>query len=186
MRDKPTGGSRRRTHLTIGAASLAALSLTAAACSSNASSNAGSSTGGQGGQASAAASKYPWCGSKQASLALAAGFGDNTWRELTRYSAVTVAAQCPSVTKYTYANGEGNTQKAISDINSLVAEGTTAIVDNAGGGGEGVLFGLVLIDDVENCVTLSLQVVSDQTAMTAPPNSLRTHHGRTLLLCDLK
>jgi ribose transport system substrate-binding protein len=60
---------------------------------------------------------------------LADGFGDNTWRELTRYSAVTIAAQCPRVTKYVYTNGEGNTQKAISDIDSLVAEGTTAIVD---------------------------------------------------------
>ena len=66
---------------------------------------------------------------QQASIALADGFGDNTWRELTRYSAVTIAAQCPSVTKYVYANGEGNTQKAISDINSLVAQGITAIVD---------------------------------------------------------
>ncbi len=74
-------------------------------------------------------SKYPWCGPKQASIALADGFGDNTWRELTRYSAVTVAAQCPSVTKYVYTNGEGNTQKAISDINSLVAQGITGIVD---------------------------------------------------------
>ena len=33
------------------------------------------------------------------------------------------------MTKYVYANGEGNTQKAISDINSLVAQGITAIVD---------------------------------------------------------
>ena len=79
--------------------------------------------------ATAGRSKYPWCGPKQASIALADGFGDNTWRELTRYSAVTVAAQCPSVTKYVYTNGEGNTQKAISDINSLVAQGITGIVD---------------------------------------------------------
>jgi ribose transport system substrate-binding protein len=131
MREKPAGGIRSgtpRTRLTIGAASLAALSLTAAACSSASSNNSGNS-GNSGGQVSTVSSKYPWCGPKQASIALADGFGDNTWRELTRYSAVTVAAQCPSITKYTYANGEGNTQKAISDINSLVAEGTTAIVD---------------------------------------------------------
>jgi ribose transport system substrate-binding protein len=76
-----------------------------------------------------AASRPSWCGPKQASVALADGFGDNTWRELTRYSAVLVAAQCPSITKYVYTNGEGNTQKAISDIDSLVAQGITAIVD---------------------------------------------------------
>jgi len=78
---------------------------------------------------SSAATRPSWCGPKKASVALADGFGDNTWRELTRYSAVVTAAQCSSVTKYVYTNGQGNTQKAISDINSLVAQGITAIVD---------------------------------------------------------
>jgi ribose transport system substrate-binding protein len=100
------------------------LSLALGACSSGSSSSTSSS-----GPSTSVSSKYPWCGPKQASIALADGFGDNTWRELTRYSAVTIAAQCPSVTKYMYANGLGNTQKSISDINSLVAQGITAIVD---------------------------------------------------------
>ena len=123
---------RRRTVLSAAAAAAlavvvaaaAAVSLAAAACSSGSNSGTASS-GGSGGTAagggSAVSSKYPWCGPQKASIALADGFGDNTWRELTRYSAVTVAAQCPSITGYTYTNGEGNTQKAISDINSLVA-----------------------------------------------------------------
>jgi ribose transport system substrate-binding protein len=113
-------------------AAAAAVCLAAAACSSGSSNGGGSSSGSAGtsaGGGSAVSSKYPWCGPQKASIALADGFGDNTWRELTRYSAVTVAAQCPSITGYTYTNGEGNTQKAISDINSLVAQGTTAIVD---------------------------------------------------------
>lgn len=75
------------------------------------------------------ASRPSWCGPKKATIALADGFGDNTWRELTRYSAVTTAAQCSSITQYTYTNGQGNTQKAISDITALVAQGVTAIVD---------------------------------------------------------
>jgi ribose transport system substrate-binding protein len=131
MKQFPAGRTRRRSRLITGASALAAASLALAACSSGGSSGgaaSGSTTGGGGGT-SAVSSKYPWCGPKQASIALADGFGDNTWRELTRYSAVTIAAECPSVTKYVYANGEGNTQKAISDINSLVAQGTTAIVD---------------------------------------------------------
>ncbi len=126
MREKPTGSRRRRSRRIIGASALAALSLAMAACSSSA---GGTTAAGQGGGGGAVNSKYPWCGPKQASIALADGFGDNTWRELTRYSAVTIAAECPSVTKYVYANGEGNTQKAIGDINSLVAQGITAIVD---------------------------------------------------------
>jgi ribose transport system substrate-binding protein len=116
-----SAGHRRR--VLAGASAVALASLALAACSSS------SSSSGSGPVSKSVSSKYPWCGSKQASIALADGFGDNTWRELTRYSAVTVAAQCPSVTKYVYTNGEGNTQKAISDINSLVAQGTTAIVD---------------------------------------------------------
>ena len=134
MRSELSSPSRSRLRagrLTISAAALAALALAAAACSSGSSSTSASGTSGNStsGAAAGVSGKYPWCGPQKASIALADGFGDNTWRELTRYSAVTVAAQCPSVTGYTYTNGEGNTQKAISDINSLVAQGTTAIVD---------------------------------------------------------
>ena len=128
MREKPFGWTRqgsRRRRLTAGVSAAAVLSLAVAACSSGSSTDSSSA----GGASKTVSSKLPWCGPKQASIALADGFGDNTWRELTRYSAVTIAAQCPSITKYVYANGEGNTQKAITDINSLVAQGTTAIVD---------------------------------------------------------
>ena len=127
MRDNTTGTRHApRRRLLAAASALAALSVTVAACGGSSTSASGSSSGAS---QSKVSSKYPWCGPKQASIALADGFGDNTWRELTRYSAVTIAAQCPSVTKYVYTNGEGNTQKAISDINSLVAQGITAIVD---------------------------------------------------------
>jgi ribose transport system substrate-binding protein len=118
---------RPKRHLATGISAVAVLSIALAACSSNNSSN--NSTGNSSSNNSNTVSGPSWCGPKQASIALADGFGDNTWRELTRYSAVTIAAQCPRVTKYVYTNGEGNTQKAISDIDSLVAEGTTAIVD---------------------------------------------------------
>ncbi len=127
MRDNTTGTRRAsRRRLLAGASALAALSIMVAACGGSNSSASGNSSGAS---QSKVSSKYPWCGPKQASIALADGFGDNTWRELTRYSAVTIAAQCPSITKYVYTNGEGNTQKAISDIDSLVAQGITAIVD---------------------------------------------------------
>jgi len=123
----------RRGRVMAGASVAAILALALAACGSGGTSGGGGGSGGGGsssggGQAGPVA-KYPWCGPSKATIALADGFGDNTWRELTRYSAVTIAAQCPSVTKYIYANGEGNTQKAISDINALVAQGVTGIVD---------------------------------------------------------
>lgn len=77
----------------------------------------------------AATSPGSWCGPKHASIALADGFGNNTWREITRYSGAVTALSCKSVTKFVYTNGQGSTQKAISDINGLVSQGIKAIVD---------------------------------------------------------
>lgn len=69
-----------------------------------------------------------WCGDKEVSLALADGFADNNWRQVTDAEAVNEASKCPNVTSYTHTDGQGNTQKAISDIQGLAAKGTNAIV----------------------------------------------------------
>jgi ribose transport system substrate-binding protein len=69
-----------------------------------------------------------WCGSKKITLALADGFGDNNWRKVTSAEAEDEAKKCPSVEKYVYTDGQGNTQKAISDIRGLVAQGVDAMV----------------------------------------------------------
>jgi ribose transport system substrate-binding protein len=89
--------------------------------------------GGGGGSNNAAAGKPlagapSWCGSKKITLALADGFGDNNWRKVTSGEAQDEAHKCPSVTKYIYTDGQGNTQKAISDIRGLVAKGVDAMV----------------------------------------------------------
>ena len=69
-----------------------------------------------------------WCGPKKITLGLTDGFGGNSWRLVTTASARAEAAKCPSVTSLTYADGQGNTQKAISDIQGMVAKGLDAIV----------------------------------------------------------
>jgi ribose transport system substrate-binding protein len=69
-----------------------------------------------------------WCGPKKASLALLDGFGGNSWRLVTTASGKEEAALCPSITKFEYADGQGNTQKAISDIKSMAARGMDAVV----------------------------------------------------------
>jgi ribose transport system substrate-binding protein len=69
-----------------------------------------------------------WCGPKKASLALLDGYGGNSWRLVTTASGAAEAAKCPSITNYQYADGQGNTQKAISDINSFAARGIDALV----------------------------------------------------------
>jgi ribose transport system substrate-binding protein len=69
-----------------------------------------------------------WCGPKEASLALLDGFGGNSWRLVTTASGAEEAAKCPSITQYEYADGQGDTQKAISDINAMAARGINAMV----------------------------------------------------------
>jgi ribose transport system substrate-binding protein len=69
-----------------------------------------------------------WCGPKKITLGLTDGFGGNSWRLVTTASARDEAAKCPSVTSLSYADGQGNTQKAISDIQGMVAKGINALV----------------------------------------------------------
>jgi ribose transport system substrate-binding protein len=69
-----------------------------------------------------------WCGEKEITLALADGFGDNNWRKITRAEAEAEAATCPSVKEVIYTDGQGNTQKAISDLEGLTAQGVNAAV----------------------------------------------------------
>ena len=78
---------------------------------------------------SAAYAETPsWCGPKKATIAFLDGFGGNSWRLITTASAKEEAQKCPSITGYEYADGQGNTQKAISDIKSMAAKGIDALV----------------------------------------------------------
>ena len=119
--------------------SLLALGIVVAVAACGSSSSTKSSAGGGSTSASAAsgatssaaaaASGAPsWCGSKKITFALADGFGDNNWRKITTGEARDEAAQCKSITKFTYTDGQGNTQKAISDIHGLAAQGVNAAV----------------------------------------------------------
>ena len=69
-----------------------------------------------------------WCGPKKITLGLTDGFGGNSWRLVTTAAGKDEAAKCPSVTEVEYADGQGDTQKAISDIQGMVAKGVDALV----------------------------------------------------------
>ena len=69
-----------------------------------------------------------WCGPKKATLALLDGYGGNSWRQVTTASGKQTSELCPSITKYEYADGQGDTQKAISDIKGFAAKGVDALV----------------------------------------------------------
>jgi ribose transport system substrate-binding protein len=107
-----------------------ALALGVAACGGNGGDN---SSGGGGGSATASSgasvSNAPsFCGNKKITVSLSDGEGADTWRRITRKIAELEAAKCPNVTKFVYTDGQGDTQKAISDIQGLVAQGVNAMV----------------------------------------------------------
>lgn len=69
-----------------------------------------------------------WCGEDEITLALADGFGDNNWRKITTAEAENEASKCPAVSEFIYTDGQGDTQKAISDLEGLTAQGVDAAV----------------------------------------------------------
>jgi len=102
--------------------------LGAAALALTACGGGSSSTTTPGGAGTPVAGAPSWCGSKKIVLGMTDGFGGNSWRLVTTAAAKAEAAKCPSVTKFEYADGQGNTQKAIADIQGMVAKGVNALV----------------------------------------------------------
>ncbi len=75
-----------------------------------------------------------FCGDQPIKVAFADGFGGNSWRKTTRAIFEAEAAKCPNITEVLYTDAQADTQKAISDINSLVAQGVNIIVSFTDGG----------------------------------------------------
>ena len=146
--------SRSLSALRLTAASGAVvLALGACGSSSSTASPGGSSAAGSAAAGSAVAGAPAWCGSKKITLGLTDGFGGNSWRLVTTASAKDEIAKCPSVTNFTYADGQGDTQKAISDIQGLVAKGVNA---------------LVVFPDAGNAILPALQSAKSAGVTTVP------------------
>ena len=114
---------KSRTRIAAIFGSVAAVSMVLAGCGSS-----GGQTNGPGGAVTHVTGAPSWCGTKKIDFALLDGFGGNSWRLVTTASGKDEAAKCPSVTKFRYADGQGNTQKAISDIKGMVSSGVNAMV----------------------------------------------------------
>ena len=79
--------------------------------------------------ASEATGEVPaWCGTKEIRLSVSDGFGGNNWRRITSGEAESEAKKCPNIVEYIYTDGQGDTQKSISDLNGLAAQGVDAMV----------------------------------------------------------
>ena len=61
-------------------------------------------------------------------VAMADGFGENVWREVTHMEYVLGALTYPEIGKIIYTSGQNNTQKQISDFRSLIAQKVNLIV----------------------------------------------------------
>lgn len=71
----------------------------------------------------------PYCGTKPTKVAYLHGAGNGTAHTLTSYAELKdEAAKCSNITEVRYLDGQGDQQKALSDINSAVALGVNVIV----------------------------------------------------------
>lgn len=114
-----------RTKFASFAVAVAAAAMVLTGCSSSGQSTSSNTSSGAVTHVAGAPS---WCGTKKISFALLDGFGGNSWRLVTTASGKAEAAKCPSVTKFSYADGQGSTAKASSDIKGMVASGVDAMV----------------------------------------------------------
>ncbi|MFI9629886.1 substrate-binding domain-containing protein [Streptomyces sp. NPDC052042] len=127
----------------VAATSVAAAAAMALSACGGLSTGSGSATGGGSGDSSS-----PWptvkvggvgvqsdiqdvtkfCGTKPIKVGYADGNANNTWRKATIALFRAQAAKCPNITQVMVTDAQNNTQKAISDINSMVAQGVNVIV----------------------------------------------------------
>ncbi|WP_308492718.1 substrate-binding domain-containing protein [Microbacterium terrisoli] len=112
----------KRSNIIAIAAGIVLAAASLAGCSSGGDSGGGAQPG------STVAGAPSWCGPKKIKLAQLDGFGGNSWRLVTTASGEQEVKKCPSVTSYEYANGQGDTQKSISDINAFASKGVDAMV----------------------------------------------------------
>lgn len=111
---------------------LAAVLLTGslAACGSNSTSaNTAANSG-----AANTGDTPSWCGTEPITVGLSVGNQGNAWVNTTVATYKAEAAKCPNITNVLTTNANGNPQDAISQFNSMVAQGAKAIVvENATG-----------------------------------------------------
>lgn len=102
----------------------------AAATSSSTSSSSGSGTqwptAAQEAASAGVVNGISFCGTKPITLGIEDGFGINAWSQESMTAVRAEAAKCPNVKTITLIGG-GDLQKAIADMNSLVAQGANAI-----------------------------------------------------------
>jgi ribose transport system substrate-binding protein len=78
--------------------------------------------------AHASAARPWWCGSKPVTLGIADGGGLNAWSAASLAQVKAEAALCPAIKKEIVSDADFTPQKAISGLQSMIAQGVNAIV----------------------------------------------------------
>ncbi|MFJ2618626.1 substrate-binding domain-containing protein [Glutamicibacter sp. NPDC087344] len=110
-------------------ASMAALALFATGCASTSSDPGTSAQGAElnGTSEYGTGNMADFCPKEPMKVAYAKG-SNNSWTTITLAEMRDEAAKCDTITEVIFTDAQGNQQQAISDINSLVAQGVKAIV----------------------------------------------------------
>lgn len=128
----------RGSTVMVAAASCVAL----AACGSSSSSSSAAAASSSTSASAAASSSTPWCGTKPITLGIQDDTGLNAWSTASLQQVELEAKKCPAVKKTIVLNADFDLQKAISDLNSLVAQGANPIVIIPAAGGPAELPGI--------------------------------------------
>jgi ribose transport system substrate-binding protein len=104
------------------------LSACGSSSSSSSSSTESESSGGGGAATTASSNAEAWCGSNGVTLGIADGGGLNAWSKESLKVVQEEAAKCPAVEKEIIVNAGFEPQKAVSGLQSMVAQGANAIV----------------------------------------------------------
>lgn len=131
-RGAPRGGLRMRILVLLGIIALGGAAI--AGCGESASDSNADSSGGdidlaadKVGSKSEFASMEDFCPDEPMTIAYADGFGGNGWRQIVRAEFEDEASKCDNI-ETIYTDGQGDAQRAISNVQGLVAQGVDAIV----------------------------------------------------------
>lgn len=108
-------------------AAVTALLLAATGCASTSQAGAGGGTELNGTSEYGTGNMADFCPKEPMKVAYAKG-SNNSWTTITLAEMRDEAAKCDTITEVIFTDAQGNQQQAISDINSLVAQGVKAIV----------------------------------------------------------
>ncbi len=128
MSVRPRRSRLKGSALLILGALLAAVALAACGGGGESSSSEATESSSGGSNTTTASSENAWCGEEGVVLGVQDGGGLNAWSKASLEAVQDEAAECPAVEKEIVVNAGFEPQKAVSGLQSMVAQGANAIV----------------------------------------------------------